>query len=142
MILCDVNVLVHAHRSDSPKHEAARNLIEGELSSGRAFGWAPLAASGFIRVVTHPGIFKVPSDMKTARAFIDGISSRANAVRVEPGERHWEFFLDLCESTGCTGNLVPDAYLAALALESGCVWATFDADFRRFHALKILIPGE
>jgi uncharacterized protein len=141
VILCDVNVLVYAHRSDSARHEAARDLIEGELASGRAFGWAPLAASGFIRIVTHPGIFRVPSDMKTARAFIDGISSRANAVRIEPGPRHWELFLDLCESSGCKGNLAPDAYLAALAIESGCAWATFDADFRRFGELSIVTPG-
>ncbi len=55
---------------------------------------------------------------------------------VSPGERHWEIFSRLCRQTGVKGNLVPDAYLAALAIESGSEWITTDRDYVRFPGLR------
>ncbi len=53
-----------------------------------------------------------------------------------PGSRHWAIFAQLCHQTGVRGDLIPDAYLAALAIESGCEWATTDRDCSRFEGLK------
>jgi len=55
---------------------------------------------------------------------------------VSPGRRHWEIFTELCKAAAAKGNLVTDAYFAALAIESGSEWITADRDFARFPDLK------
>jgi len=136
MLLIDVNVLVYAHHQDSKEHGAHRAWLEGIVSSNQAFGMSDLVLSSFLRIVTHPRIFDPPSDMAIALAFVEVLRSQPNCVRVEPGERHWDIFTDLCRTTGAKGNLVPDAYLAALAIESGSEWVTTDRDFSRFPGLR------
>ena len=136
MVLPDVNVLVHAHRSDSVHHAACRAWLEAVLSSDEAFGFSQLVLSGFVRVVTHPAVFSPPSSMKDALAFASEIMSPEHAVPIAPGPRHWEIFSRLCLECHAAGNLVPDAYLAALAVESGCEWISTDGDYARFPGLK------
>ena len=55
---------------------------------------------------------------------------------IAPGPRHWGIFAGLCRTTGVRGNLVPDAYLAALAIESGSEWISTDRDYARFPGLR------
>ena len=98
--------------------------------------------SGFVRVVTHPGIFAVPSPIDLALAFAEEIRGRVNRVAVSPGRRHWSIFTELCLSAGAKGNLVPDAWLAALAIESGSEWITTDRDYARFPGLRWRHPLE
>ena len=74
--------------------------------------------------------------------FADGIRKQPNCVFIQPGERHWEIFARLCKEAGVKGNLVPDAYLAALAIEAGCEWITTDRDFSRFPGLRWRHPLE
>ena len=136
MILPDVNVLVYAHRADAPGHAAYREWLETLLNSDQAYGYSDLVLSGFLRVVTHPRVFNPPSDLTSALAFAEIIRSQLNAVSITPGERHWLIFKQLCETAGIKGNLVPDAYLAALAIESGSEWVTTDRDYSRFPGLK------
>jgi predicted nucleic acid-binding protein len=68
--------------------------------------------------------------------FAHELRSQPNAVPIVPGPRHWEIFTNLCEAVNARGNLVPDAYLAALAIESGSEWITTDRDYSRFPGLK------
>lgn len=136
MILPDVNVLVYAHRADAPGHAAYREWLETLLNSDQAYGYSDLVLSGFLRVVTHPRVFNPPSDLTSALAFAEIIRSQPNAVSITPGERHWLIFKQLCETAGVKGNLVADAYLAALAIESGSEWVTTDRDYSRFPGLK------
>ncbi len=136
MILTDVNVLVYAHRADAPDHAAFRQWLEDLINGDQAYGVSDLVLSGFLRVVTHPRICNPPSDLASALAFVQVIRSQPNAVLVAPGPRHWELFTRLCETAGVKGNLVPDAYLAALAVESGSEWITTDRDYSRFPGLK------
>ena len=63
-----------------------------------------------------------------------------NATVITPGERHWEIFQSLCERSKASGNLVQDAWFAALAIESGCEWVTTDRDYARFPDLKWRAP--
>lgn len=142
MDLADVNVLVHAHREDAPDHTRCHEWVSRMLASPRAYAVSDLVLSGFIRVVTHPRIFREPSPVESALAFVSEIRDRPNAVPVAPGPRHWSIFLDLVEGAGARGNLIPDAYLAALAIESGCEWVTTDRDFARFDELRWRHPGE
>jgi toxin-antitoxin system PIN domain toxin len=101
-----------------------------------------LVLSGFVRVVTHPRIFAVPSPIDVALAFAGEVRNRSNCVPVTPGRRHWPIFVELCLAAGAKGNLVPDAWMAALAIESGSEWVTTDRDYARFPGLRWRHPLE
>ena len=142
MQLVDVNVLVYAHREDTPDHRRYREWLETWLDSDAAFGISDVVLSGFLRVVTHPRVFNRPTPIDLALKFAEAIRSRPNCVPVAPGARHWEIFVRLCAEAGVKGNLVPDAYLAALAIESGSEWISTDRDYSRFPRLKWRHPLE
>ena len=136
VLLLDVNVLVYAHRQDAVDHTRYRDWVDAMLRADAAFATSEMVLSGFLRVVTHPRIFKIPSPFDVAVAFADAIRQRPNAIAVAPGERHWEIFIRLCRKADARGNLLADAYLAALAIESGCEWITTDRDYSRFDGLR------
>ena len=136
MILTDVNVLIYAHREEAADHARFRAWIEKVIAGPEAFGVADLVLSGFVRVVTHPRIFHPPTPLPRALEFCNFLRDQPNAVMIVPGERHWEIFTDLCSRARAGGNLVSDAYFAALAIESGCEWITMDRDYSRFPGLR------
>jgi toxin-antitoxin system PIN domain toxin len=88
-----------------------------------------------LRIATHPAIYKTPTPGGTVETLPAAILSAPVAVPLRSGERHWRLFLELCRNAECQGNIVQDAYLAALALEHGCRWITTDRDFARFPGL-------
>ena len=136
MNLVDVNVLVYAHREDAPDHARYRRWLEDTLNADSAHGVSELALSGFLRIVTHPRVFDPPTPLETALAFAEAIRNSANAVVLAPGPRHWEIFSRLSTASGVKGNLVPDAYFAALAIETGSELITSDRGFARFAGLR------
>ena len=136
MILMDVNVLVYAHRRDAVEHARYRKWLESTLNAERAYGLSDLVLSGFLRIVTHPRIFREPTPPGVALAFASEVRDRPNCVSLTPGPRHWEIFTGLVRGSGAKGNLVPDAYLAALAIESGSEFITTDRDYARFKSLR------
>lgn len=140
MQLTDVNVLIYAHREDAADHLRYREWFESMVGSERAFGFSDLVLSGFLRVVTHPRVFRRPTPMPVALEFVRAIRTRDNAIPVVPGARHWTIFENLCEKVQVKGNLVPDAYLAALAIESGSEWISTDRDYARFPGLGCRHP--
>ncbi len=140
MVAPDVNVLVYAYREELPEHESCRRWLESVVQADAAYGVFDLVLSGFIRVVTHPRIFDPPTPLDGALDFVDVLRTRPNCVTLQPGPRHWGIFERLCRNTRAKGNLVADAYLAALAIESGCEWVTTDRDYRSFSGLRIHDP--
>ena len=90
--------------------------------------------------MTHTGIFPVPTPLPEALAQADALRQRPNCIPVAPGPRHWGIFAGLCRSAGAKGNLVADAYLAALAIETGSEWITTDRDYSRFPELRCRHP--
>jgi toxin-antitoxin system PIN domain toxin len=136
MILPDVNVLVYAHRADAPNHAAYHQWLEAMISGDQPYGMSDIVLSGFLRVVTHPRVFNPPSTIEQALAFAADVREQPNCVVVMPGSRHWAIFERLCTAANAKGNLVPDAYLAALAIESGGEWITTDRDYSRFPGLS------
>ncbi len=136
MLLADVNVLVYAHREDATDHTAYRDWLRGLLEADQAYAVSDLVLGGFLRVVTHARVFDPPTPLARATAFAEAIRSQPNAVPVAPGPRHWEIFGRLCREAGAKGSLVPDAYLAALAIESGSEWITTDRNYARFPRLR------
>lgn len=136
MILPDVNVLVYVHREDAPGHSAYSQWWQEQISSDQAIGMADLVLSGFLRIVTNRRVFEPPTPLETALQFVEEIRSLPNYVEVAPGRRHWDIFTGLSQTANAKGNLIPDAYLAALAIESGSEWITADRDFARFTGLR------
>ncbi len=136
MILADVNALIYAFREGAPNHDRYRTWLFSILEGDEAFGVSELVLSGFVRIVTHPRVFTPPATLDEALAFVEPLRDHPHAVSIRPGDRHWPIFLGLCRSARCRGNLVPDAYLAALAIESGCEWITTDQGFARFKGLR------
>ena len=141
MMLLDVNILVNAHRKDAPHHALLRGWLEDLINGDQVYGIADIVLSGFLRVVTHTTIFNPPSGMSDALAFCKEVRDQPHCVHISPGPRHWEIFTGLCRQSGVKGNLVPDAYLAALAMESGSEWITTDRDYSRFPKLRWRQPS-
>ena len=141
MVLLDVNVLVTAMREDAPGHGEIKAYVEGLRRAPEPFGLSDLILSGTLRVLTHPRVFTPPSPPAVALAYIGALRSTPNAVIIAPGPRHWELFTGLLEQSGAIGNLMPDAWHAALAIEHGCEWVTNDTDFSRFPGLRWRRPG-
>jgi uncharacterized protein len=140
VILPDVNVLVLAHRRDHDEHDQVRSWLEEEVNSDRPFALADLAVSGFLRVVTNPRIYERPSKLATALEFVDGLVEQPTCVAVSAGPNHWPILRRVLVAADARGNLLPDAHLAAIAIEHGATIATRDRGFARFGHLRWLDP--
>jgi len=139
--LADVNVLVYAHREDSPHHAVCHRWLLETMKADAPFGLSDTVLASVVRIATHPKIFQRPSRVDVALAFVAGLTAQSNAVIIRPGPRHGEIFTRLCREADARGNLVADAYLAAVAIESGCEWITTDGDFARFRGLRWRRPA-
>jgi uncharacterized protein len=102
---------------------------------------SPQVLSGVIRVTTHPLVFSRPSALAEVIGFCELLIAQPHCAVRHPGPQHWSIFVRLCKDADARGNLVPDAWFAALAVESGCDWVTTDRDYARFHGLKWHAPS-
>jgi toxin-antitoxin system PIN domain toxin len=140
MILPDVNVLIYAFRQDASYHSICKPLIESLVNGDVRFGLSPLAVSAVVRITTNPRSYSEPSTLEEAFRYGEYLIGSANCQIVRPGERHWDIFKRLCIETSMRGPRVTDAWYAALAIEWGCEWITFDRDYARFPGLKWRSP--
>jgi uncharacterized protein len=136
MLIPDVNVLVYAFRPYDAHSERCREWLEKEVDKDEPFGLSELVLSGFLRVVTNPRAFGDPAQTAAATSFVDWLLDQPNSTVVQPHSRRWAIFLELCRLPDVKGNLVADAYHAALAIESNSTWITFDGDYARFPNLS------
>ena len=136
MILVDVNVLVYACRRDAQRHGEFKAWLSETLGGAEAVGIAPESLAAVIRITTHARIWKAPLTLEQALAFTTAVRSAPTVVPVLPGPNHWRLFETLCKESGVRGNLVSDAWIAALAIEQGCTLMTTDRDFARFRGLR------
>jgi len=136
VLLADVNIYLYARRRESPGHEEYLAWLEDRLSGPEPFGVSELVLTSFLRIVTNHRVYKQPTRPEEAIEFCASILDAPAAVPVRPGARHWSIFADLCRSVGARANVVPDAFLAALAIEHGATWVTTDRGFSRFPGLR------
>lgn len=136
MILLDVNVLVYAHRPDAEDHFRYRNWLDRTLNAQSTCGLSDLVLGSVVRIVTNPRIFAMPTPLEVALEFVDSLREHSGCIVVSPGARHWGIFRRLCRAVGAKGNLVSDAFHAALAIESDAEWITADRDYSRFPGLR------
>jgi len=142
MILPDVNVLIYAFRRDSTRHAEYRAWLQGVVDGPNAYGVSPQVLASVLRICTHPKIYRQPSTVTETLAFCETLLEPVHSTLIHPGERHWSIFAELCESSRTSGNLVQDAWFAALAIEHGCEWISTDADYARFRELRWQRPFE
>lgn len=140
MRLLDANVLVYAHREDAPRHDEYNGWLRNVLAGDEPFVVTSLVLTAFVRIVTHRRVFDPPSPLERAFAFVDDVRSHDHCVTLEPAARHWELFKQQCRNADARGNLVTDAHLAALAVETGSEIVSTDRDFARFHGVRWVHP--
>ena len=136
MLLIDVNVWIRATHKDAVDHVRYFQWLAGIYSAMEPFAVTDLIAAGYLRIITNPKAFVVPFTMDQAILAWDDITSRSTCKWVHPGKDHWGLFRKLCASSGVFGNLVNDAWLAALAIENDCELVSDDKDFGKFPGLR------
>ena len=141
MIIPDVNILVYAFRSDTPQHSRARAWLEGVRESPEPLGLPDTVLTGFLRLVTNRKIFSEPAEMSEALSFTSALRQSPNCRTIHPSSAAWERFAAFAaRDPYIVGNLVPDAWLASIAISSGARLATADAGFARFERLRWFNP--
>lgn len=136
MILLDANLLVYAHVTSLTQHHAARSWLDSRLNGPTPVGlpWPTLLS--FVRLVSNPRIFEHPQPISKAWKQVDDWLTCPVVWIPLPTERHREILGSLLTDTLGRSNLVPDAHLAALAIEHGLTLCSTDRDFARFPNLR------
>ncbi|HWP61938.1 MAG TPA: type II toxin-antitoxin system VapC family toxin [Candidatus Binatia bacterium] len=142
MILVDANILLYAYDRSSPRHEPARRWLEAALNGEETVGFPLLTLLAFLRISTHPAVFRRPMEPGRAIEIVATWLARPNAAVVAPSERHWQILADVARAGQARGPLLMDAHLAALAIEHGATLATTDRGFGRFRGLRFRDPLE
>lgn len=140
MILLDVNLLIYAVAADLPQHARVRPWLDEALSGTVRVGLPWHSLLGFWRITTNPRAFSHPLGADEAWTQIEDWLDRPAAYLPVPGERHRQVLASIASDLQPTGNHVPDAHLAALALEHGLTLATTDVGFARFPGLNTVDP--
>ena len=131
-MLLDANLLLYAVDRTSPFHERSASWLTDALNGATRIGlpWPSLLA--FLRIATHPRASAHPLDSGQAWRQVDEWLAAPAAWVPVPTDRHAEVLGRLVRDQHCTGGLISDAHLAALALEHGLPLASADTDFARF----------
>jgi len=141
VIALDTNLLVYAHREDSPHHtKAARAVRSAVLStSGCAIPWPCLHE--FLAVVTHPRIYDPPTPISVALSAVASLAGAPSVHFIAEGANHAQILADLLTSGTIFGPRVHDARIAAICLAHGidALWSA-DRDFSWFPALNVVNP--
>jgi toxin-antitoxin system PIN domain toxin len=136
VILVDINLLLYAHIARYPDHRKIQDWLDRRLNGVERVGlpWASLL--GFVRLATNPRAQERPLVVREAWEQVRAWLSNDTAWIPQPTERHADVLGELLSIPGINANLIPDAHLAALAVEHGLTLCSADGDFARFPALR------
>ncbi|MGC8484119.1 MAG: type II toxin-antitoxin system VapC family toxin [Candidatus Baltobacteraceae bacterium] len=140
MKLLDVNLLLYAYDASSPLHDRARSWFESCMNDAEPVGFPLATLVAFVRLATDARIFERPFDSVSACALVDEWLSQPSANLILPSVRHWEILSKISVEAQVRGALLPDAHLAACAIENGATLYTHDRDFLRFQRLRVEFP--
>ena len=142
MILPDVNTYVYAYRREAEDHERLAAWLAALVGGGDELALVDHCLTGFLRIVTNSRIVADPAPTADALAFVNRIRRARRARQVASTPAVWTNLTELVsQDHGIKANLVPDAYLAALAISHGCRLATADRGFARFDGLDYFDPA-
>jgi toxin-antitoxin system PIN domain toxin len=136
MMLMDTNVLINAHRPEADRHAEYRDWLQDLINGPQPYAVCDFALTGMIRIVTNPRVYAKPTPTAMALDFADRVRNQPHAMVVAPGLRFWAIFTELCLQVDARGNIVPDTYLAALAIENACEFISDDRGFQKFPSLR------
>lgn len=140
MILVDANLLVYAHVNSFAQHRPAQEWLDRHLNGSARVGLPWVSLIAFIRLVTNPRIFERPESTVNAWRQVRAWLGCETVWIPQPSEQHVDLLDKLLALPGVQANLVPDAHLAALALEHGLILCSTDGDFARFPDLRWTNP--
>ena len=140
MILLDVNILLYGVDTASPFHPHARQWLDEMFAKRVQLGIPFTAYLGFLRISTGRSVLKKPLSLQDAFTMMDEHFSQSNVMMVYPTESHVPIFQHIAKEAQVTADEIPDAHLAALAIEHNAQLCTHDRGFRRFKGLKIIDP--
>jgi toxin-antitoxin system PIN domain toxin len=141
MILPDVNVLVYAFHKASPKHADYHAWLTDLVNGPAPLGLSDLTVTGFSRIVTNRRIYDRPATIADAQAFVDAIAAAQPTRWIGATAATWHQFANLAaDDPQIRANLVPDAWLAALAITHGARLASADRGMARYPGLDWFDP--
>jgi uncharacterized protein len=135
MLLPDVNVVLAGFRLDRDHHRPARAFLDLARSASEVLGLSEFALGSVLRLATNTRVFLRPDTAEFVIDYLEVLLEPPGQL-VRAGATQWPRFIELCRHLNLRGNLVPDAYLAALALEQGAELITLDRGFGRFPGLR------
>ena len=141
MIALDTNLIVYAHRADSPFHDLASALLSRLVASGDRWGIPWPCVHEFIAVVSHPRIYKQPTPIAVALEAIRSLQTVPTLELIGEGEGYLDCLAALAEPARIAGGAIHDARIAAICKYHGIseLWSA-DRDFSRFPHLKVRNP--
>ncbi len=140
MRLLDVNILLYAYDETASLHEPAAAWLSSEFNGREPTGLTYATVLAFVRIATSPRIMQQPFTIKAACEVVDEWFAQPSVVLLPPTERHWSVFAEVAIASQSSAGLIPDADLAASALEHGATLCTNDRDFSRFPNLRVEYP--
>lgn len=140
MLVLDVNVVIASHRVDHRDHASLRRWFEAVVEGPETFSVPNVVWASFLRLVTNRHAFPVPTPRDQAFAYVDAVRAHPSHHALEPGPLHLELLRRVCDEADAKGDLIPDAVIAAIALEHGCAVASLDRDFARFPSVRHVRP--
>ena len=140
MLLLDVNVVVAAHRNDHVHFAVTGEWFQGILAGTQPFAVPIFVWASFLRLVTNRRIFDPPTPLSDAFGFLEGTCAQPHHQLLHPGPNHLRLLRSICMEANATADLIPDAVLAAIALEHGAVVVSLDRDFARFSSIDFVVP--
>ena len=135
VLLPDVNVLLAGYRADHVHHRLARRFLDEARTGTQPIALSDFALASVVRLATNPRVFVNPDPVEGVLEYAEALLEPP-AQLLQPGGAHWTRFAELCRHLQLRGNLVPDAYLAAVALEQRAELVTFDRGFGRYPRLR------
>lgn len=137
----DVNILLYASDADSPMHDRAAAFLRRCVSGREVLCLAWISVISYLRMATHPTIFRRPLLHEQAARNIEALLSIPHCRVLGEDEGFWARYREVTRDVPTRGNLVPDAHLAALLSQHGILTLfTHDRDFRKFTFLDVKDP--
>lgn len=142
MIVTDVNVMVFAYRREADRHAQYADWLNQVVAGGHELGLVDVVFTGFLRIVTNPRIVSQPAPTMEALHFVERLRGARRGRKLTGTDSTWAAFASIVAADRAVrGNLVPDAWLAALARSHGARLATADRGFARFEGVRCFDPA-
>jgi toxin-antitoxin system PIN domain toxin len=141
VIAVDTNILVYAHRADSPFHARARAALDSLAAGARQWAIPWPCAHEFFAVVTHTRIFRTPTLAETAFAQLYALAKIENLLLITEADEHLSHLEALALAAKVRRAIIHDVRIAAICLSQGVaeLWSA-DRDFSRFPDLMVRNP--